>query len=189
MLELIDCHGEPAEWPEEFRPALERLRWGDCVSKSALIMVGIWRLPGRFDGPKARCPAPEVCSAKPWPCRHQINRTGIGARDKKGKTGQKGRANEQQRATDGRILVSFLSCSEHPQTALSVILQGVTAGSQKMGWVGLEPTTNALKGRCSTIELPTQGKRSATVSLKRIVASGFEGGFWRSKLREEVGQA
>ena len=25
-----------------------------------------------------------------------------------------------------------------------------------MGWVGLEPTTNALKGRCSTIELPTQ---------------------------------
>ena len=24
-----------------------------------------------------------------------------------------------------------------------------------MGWVGLEPTTNALKGRCSTIELPT----------------------------------
>ncbi len=25
-----------------------------------------------------------------------------------------------------------------------------------MGWVGLEPTTNALKGRCSTIELPTR---------------------------------
>ena len=24
-----------------------------------------------------------------------------------------------------------------------------------LGWVGLEPTTNALKGRCSTIELPT----------------------------------
>jgi hypothetical protein len=24
-----------------------------------------------------------------------------------------------------------------------------------VGWVGLEPTTNALKGRCSTIELPT----------------------------------
>src|ERR1700739_3063841 len=43
-----------------------------------------------------------------------------------------------------------------------------------MGWVGLEPTTNALKGRCSTIELPTLGKRSGTVSLKRIVASGFE---------------
>jgi hypothetical protein len=43
-----------------------------------------------------------------------------------------------------------------------------------MGWVGLEPTTNALKGRCSTIELPTLGKRSGTVSLKWIVASGFE---------------
>lgn len=25
-----------------------------------------------------------------------------------------------------------------------------------MGGVGLEPTTNALKGRCSTIELPTR---------------------------------
>ncbi len=25
-----------------------------------------------------------------------------------------------------------------------------------LGWVGLEPTTNALKGRCSTIELPTR---------------------------------
>ena len=27
---------------------------------------------------------------------------------------------------------------------------------RKVGWVGLEPTTNALKGRCSTIELPTR---------------------------------
>jgi hypothetical protein len=26
----------------------------------------------------------------------------------------------------------------------------------QLGWVGLEPTTNALKGRCSTIELPTR---------------------------------
>jgi hypothetical protein len=42
-----------------------------------------------------------------------------------------------------------------------------------MGWVGLEPTTNALKGRCSTIELPTLGKRSGTVSLKSSVASPF----------------
>jgi hypothetical protein len=30
-----------------------------------------------------------------------------------------------------------------------------------VGWVGLEPTTNALKGRCSTVELPTRvGKRA-----------------------------
>ena len=50
-----------------------------------------------------------------------------------------------------------------------------------LGWVGLEPTTNALKGRCSTIELPTLGKRSGTVSLKRIVASGFEGRSTRIK--------
>ncbi len=30
-------------------------------------------------------------------------------------------------------------------------------GGESLGWVGLEPTTNALKGRCSTIELPTRG--------------------------------
>ncbi len=29
-------------------------------------------------------------------------------------------------------------------------------GQKALGWVGLEPTTNALKGRCSTIELPTR---------------------------------
>ena len=28
-----------------------------------------------------------------------------------------------------------------------------------MGWEGLEPSTNALKGRCSTIELPTRPGR------------------------------
>ena len=27
-----------------------------------------------------------------------------------------------------------------------------------VGWVGLEPTTNSLKGYCSTIELPTRGR-------------------------------
>ena len=31
----------------------------------------------------------------------------------------------------------------------------------KLGWVGLEPTTNALKGRCSTIELPTRDPKSS----------------------------
>jgi hypothetical protein len=30
----------------------------------------------------------------------------------------------------------------------------------RVGWVGLEPTTNALKGRCSTIELPTRCGRT-----------------------------
>ena len=28
-----------------------------------------------------------------------------------------------------------------------------------LGWAGLEPATNALKGRCSTIELPTPGNQ------------------------------
>ena len=31
-----------------------------------------------------------------------------------------------------------------------------------LGWVGLEPTTNALKGRCSTIELPTRERRKSS---------------------------
>jgi hypothetical protein len=35
-----------------------------------------------------------------------------------------------------------------------------------MGWVGLEPTTNALKGRCSTIELPT---RKFKISLLKLI--------------------
>jgi hypothetical protein len=54
-----------------------------------------------------------------------------------------------------------------------------------MGWVGLEPTTNALKGRCSTIELPTLGKRSGTVSLKSSVASPFRIAAKRHKERKK----
>ncbi len=34
-----------------------------------------------------------------------------------------------------------------------------------VGWVGLEPTTNALKGRCSTIELPTRKRAFVLVQL------------------------
>ncbi len=33
----------------------------------------------------------------------------------------------------------------------------------EMGWVGFEPTTNALKGHCSSTELPTQTKRRGYV--------------------------
>ena|SRR5213080_2127632 len=36
---------------------------------------------------------------------------------------------------------------------------------QKMGWAGLEPAANALKGRCSTIELPTPGNFSLSSLL------------------------
>ena len=32
----------------------------------------------------------------------------------------------------------------------------------KLGWAGLEPATNALKGRCSTIELPTRAGRNVS---------------------------
>jgi hypothetical protein len=50
---------------------------------------------------------------------------------------------------------------------LSGLLSGFYSGSvdfrsrtRTLGWVGLEPTTNALKGRCSTIELPTRQEMS-----------------------------
>ena len=44
-----------------------------------------------------------------------------------------------------------------------------------MGRVGLEPTTNGLKGRCSTTELPTQRMRAE----KLIDGSGGrKGRFW-----------
>ncbi len=38
-----------------------------------------------------------------------------------------------------------------------------------MGRLGLEPRTNAFKGRCSTIELPTR-----KVELRRVPASGHD---------------
>jgi hypothetical protein len=37
-----------------------------------------------------------------------------------------------------------------------------------LGWVGLEPTTNALKGRCSTIELPTRQETSSESITKSL---------------------
>ena len=39
----------------------------------------------------------------------------------------------------------------------------IQSAKKEVGWLGLEPRTNALKGRCSTIELPTLGKRTGTV--------------------------
>ncbi len=47
-----------------------------------------------------------------------------------------------------------------------------------VGWEGLEPSTNALKGRCSTIELPTHRPRrnvlacfARSVPLKKSVGA------------------
>jgi hypothetical protein len=37
-----------------------------------------------------------------------------------------------------------------------------------MGWLGLEPRTNALKGRCSTIELPTRQETSSENITKSL---------------------
>jgi hypothetical protein len=44
----------------------------------------------------------------------------------------------------------------------------VPDGEAGVGWEGLEPSTNALKGRCSTIELPTR-KRLGIYSVFRIM--------------------
>jgi hypothetical protein len=53
----------------------------------------------------------------------------------------------QERATNGPIVMSFSSASAVHEIALFVAPQGITAGMRKVGWVGLEPTTNALKRR------------------------------------------
>ena len=38
----------------------------------------------------------------------------------------------------------------------------------EVGWEGLEPSTNALKGRCSTIELPTRWRGGRLVVCCRV---------------------
>jgi len=43
----------------------------------------------------------------------------------------------------------------HPPAEACGTRSGKGAGAGAVGWEGLEPSTNALKGRCSTIELPT----------------------------------
>ena len=40
-----------------------------------------------------------------------------------------------------------------------------------VGWEGLEPSTNALKGRCSTIELPTRREGWSLDTLPRDAIS------------------
>ena len=38
-----------------------------------------------------------------------------------------------------------------------------------VGWAGLEPATNGLKGRCSTIELPTRVEAGTTEYREKCV--------------------
>jgi hypothetical protein len=83
---------------------------------------------------------------------------GMLTRGQKGKTGQKSSGKLRKRATDGRIVVSFLSRFKPHRNHATYCSRRLTADTSILGWVGLEPTTNALKGRCSTIELPTRQK-------------------------------
>ncbi len=57
----------------------------------------------------------------------------------------------------GTVVLLSLLCSAEEGIASHAYLETRCARS-RLGWVGLEPTTNALKGRCSTIELPTHGE-------------------------------
>jgi hypothetical protein len=43
-----------------------------------------------------------------------------------------------------------------------------------LGWVGLEPTTNALKGRCSTIELPTPRRETSSETILKSVGCNLK---------------
>ena len=47
-----------------------------------------------------------------------------------------------------------------------------------LGWVGLEPTTNALKGHCSTIELPTREVREVIATAVSFNMEKYEHAFW-----------
>ena len=51
---------------------------------------------------------------------------------------------------------------------------GFTCGDKTsdMGRVGFEPTTNALKGHCSTTELPTQSPPDE-IRTRKACANGF----------------
>ena len=42
----------------------------------------------------------------------------------------------------------------------------MTNGADDVGWAGLEPATNALKGRCSTSELPTRDFSLSSLRLE-----------------------
>ncbi len=41
-----------------------------------------------------------------------------------------------------------------------------------LGWAGLEPAANALKGRCSTIELPTRARERFLIQFERCCKNG-----------------
>lgn len=53
-----------------------------------------------------------------------------------------------------------------------------------VGWVGLEPTTNALKGRCSTIELPTRATYACAAQTLHCLSSPAGSHFASKKPRE-----
>ena len=65
-------------------------------------------------------------------------------------------------ARTGKVEASFfspeLSRTRASRSKGGRISEGIIV--KDLGWAGLEPATNALKGRCSTIELPTRAGRT-----------------------------
>jgi hypothetical protein len=93
---------------------------------------------------------------------------GIPNGGQEGQVGQKQPEKEQQTATYGGSDIAHL-------IVLDCLLNGFYGDSvdfrsqiRELGWVGLEPTTNALKGRCSTIELPTREEMSSESITKSL---------------------
>jgi hypothetical protein len=54
------------------------------------------------------------------------------------------------------LLCSWLHHPASPINHTIPLIQWNLSNIKVVGWEGLEPSTNALKGRCSTIELPTR---------------------------------
>jgi hypothetical protein len=50
-----------------------------------------------------------------------------------------------------------------------------------VGRVGFEPTTNGLKGRCSTTELPTQQTINKALTQEGLASLALRTGFCNSK--------
>ncbi len=60
---------------------------------------------------------------------------------------------------------------------MPLVCKPLVIREKKVGWEGLEPSTNALKGHCSTIELPTPNVKNETEQWPRniLVARNFDG--------------
>jgi hypothetical protein len=86
----------------------------------------------------------------------------------RGQMGQSDSKKEQQTATNATTKIAHRMCSTARRVASREAPRVFESRMKFMGWVGLEPTTNALKGRCSTVELPTRQETSSESITKSL---------------------